>query len=506
MRVLNSCPIFLTALLWCGASGCNDNSTDNAAELSPVDASTSEPTPNPEIATTDSTGAGPGEGVSAIDSGIGTVPTESMPSVDAGTYQADAGRAAEGMPDGSVGAANDAGPDAGTLGSGPTYAIYGTRYDPWNSPIPYVAFLDSLKGSSEVDPGQLVELPYGITQFVVGHDRDGIVFLADGSSPVMRKYRVDQGGEMVLLDELSFAELGWPWIPLNYPTIVASSTRAYTFSRDEPTAVAWNPQDMTLEGAVALEGLGIQDDVVAGGYDSAFVSVAQADGRIAYVLNYGRGGQYVPSTRIAFIDPSDDSYVVTETPSPCAIGVGGASVNEAGDLYLSSSLRLGLEVAAGNVVDPSVTPCMVRVLAGETEFDPSYFVDLSELSGSLAGGLFQGSGDAAYLRVRHPETPPLDPAFPVTVELFRSNWDLYRVELGNEVATYDQVDLMGSHILLNGGARLDSGSGEVPFVVTSNADLGFGSMTSTAFDLSDPASATPMLDVPGLLLRVQRIR
>lgn len=507
MRIPNRDPFILIAWLLFSVPGCVGDSSDDSAALDPGEPSTSQPTTDADASGPGSTGAGTTDGPQATDSGVGTTQTQGTPVVDAGTPSADAGSGTtETATEVDAGVSTDAGVDAPMAEVVPSYAAFGGRFGPFNNYIEYAVFLDSLDDHTEIDIDQTVDMPDGINQFFAGPERDGTLFIADGTSPVMRKFTVGAGGELTPVAELSFASLGWPSIPGDAPSIVVSSTKAYTFDTFGATAVAWNPEEMTMSGTIVMEDLWMQTDVVLGGYNAGLGFVVEMDSRIAFVFNYYRQGQPMPSTRVAFIDPSDDSYQVSAVPSTCAAGLfGGAAVNEAGDLYISSSLDLAIETATGAVNDPSLIPCMARVLAGETEFDDSYFVNLTELSPTVTGALIQGSGDTAYLKVRSPGLPGPFPGFPATVEVFDQNWELYRVELGSESSSFEPVDLMGLYVFAGSGFHLELDQGEAPFIVATG-EAGLGTDVSSAVDLTDPAAPAKRLDAPGFMHRVVRLR
>ena len=97
----------------------------------------------------------------------------------------------------------------------------------------------------------------------------------------------------------------------------------------------------------------------------------------------------------------------------------------------------------GQSGDPPVEPCAIRIRAGDTDFDPEYFLDVGELAGTeLAWGPLQGSSGRGYFVIYDPEVVPIPDNLDGLTDQDLTNtpaWVLYSAVLGNEEATLTKV-------------------------------------------------------------------
>jgi hypothetical protein len=147
-------------------------------------------------------------------------------------------------------------------------------------------------------------------------------------------------------------------------------------------------------------------------------------------------------------------------------------------------------MAAGMEGESPPPACILRIQRGESQFDPDYFVDLTELSGGVVGGLLQGSNDLGYVFQYVGE--------PITQENWQATlrgdqWALYSLELGDEANTYGPVAGLGSGTAY-GDSFTTVVNGEVtPFVITVEADFSAGRY----YDATNPTSVVGALAFTG---------
>lgn len=374
------------------------------------------------------------------------------------------------------------------------YAVFGFTFTDMGQ-VSYMAVVDSL------DPGTQVNLSSALTgqwgSFAPSPDRDGVVYIGDGESPTLVKYRVGVDGSIEQLGELSFANEGLTAAAgVRNAIHFVSATKAYFIDATTQQAIIWNPDVMEVAGSIDMSGLGEEGLSVGGNF------VHRVDDRLILSVRYFREDDSAEQLgRIAIIDTTTDT-VSYDSQTACG-NLAWSVVSSAGDVYFVSHTAQAVAVAAGTAGDPASPPCMVRMRRGSDGFDEDYYVDLQGLTGREAGGLTQGVGDTAYLLVRRDDADPITKEnAPMANRL--PDWEYHALTLGDEAGSLSRVAGMdaGAAYGLSFEAVVGAATEPTPHIVLVAGDFSQG----TFFDVSDPGEFKEALTAPGFPAAAARLR
>lgn len=243
----------------------------------------------------------------------------------------------------------------------------------------YISLLGSLD-AQRVDLDRALELPGWGDIWV----HDGELFVANGESPTITKYAIDDSGELELGEVLSFGAQGISGASFYANSFVAPD-KAYML-RDTSGYVIWNPKTMEITGEIALpeaperEGLGL----TAGLTDRSGV----IRDRILYQPFYWADEDFLrfsADSRLVAIDIESDS-VLGAIDLPCP-GIDVGTLDESGDMYFSDW--------TGSVYGPlkldSARTCTAKVARGEMTASVAFRFD--DISGGREGAAARSIGD-----------------------------------------------------------------------------------------------------------------
>lgn len=245
---------------------------------------------------------------------------------------------------------------------------------------------------------------------------------------------------------------------LGSSVVYASSTKAYVALTYAGRILIFDPRTMTPEGEIDLTTLGIARN--PGNPDDRNPEPATLhirDGRLYVGLQQlVTAFASADGADIAIFDVATDTFEkVIHDPRTAAPGRYGYNdsmfVDEAGDLYVYAVASFGFV--------PGQTGGILRIRAGETEFDPDYFVDISDAEVDVPGGRVSfmngfgyGGGGWAYAIAEVPamgSNPPnyaADRNFqPVRIHLATGAIEVLPLPASNGIAS--GVTRHGDHIL-----------------------------------------------------------
>lgn len=225
----------------------------------------------------------------------------------------------------------------------------------------------------ELDTSEMVELSNSFD----ARPFDGSVFVWDGESAVYTRYAVDEDLKLEERGSVSFANLG---VSGTVQTAFISPTRAYSMARGELQIVVWNPRKMEIIGSIDASAA-LDSDYPEYDYGEP---LRFGDHVVWPILwNDSEGLRHRPEVGVVF------AHAETEDPAFVALDkrCGGSWTlfeDEEGDLYVTGATYFGYGQFYGKQADSQPNDCLLRIRAGETEFDPDYYVDLDELVGTPA--------------------------------------------------------------------------------------------------------------------------
>ncbi|HTV20607.1 MAG TPA: hypothetical protein VMG12_18115 [Polyangiaceae bacterium] len=202
----------------------------------------------------------------------------------------------------------------------------------------------------------------------------GAIFVWDRDPATLTQLIVGDDLSIAPGPTLSFANYG----AAGGQPVYISDTRAYLLSAALDVIVVWNPSSMEITGSIPLPpperasnftDIFAHNPIVVG--DSVIWQINSNDWDTPAVY---------PAATLAIMSATRDEPWRFVEDDRCA-GTDGASVDERGDYYVRAGAYWGYFAAFGAEA-ASVKTCVLRLRAGETEFDPDYQVDLRDLTGS----------------------------------------------------------------------------------------------------------------------------
>lgn len=281
-------------------------------------------------------------------------------------------------------------PNAGQPSDEPLYAIASTSFGV-EGETSYVALVPSLSAGTSIDYDQVLEIAGGASLF--GRSGERFFGLGQGEEPTITRFDVGADGVPVQAGELSLLSYGLSntWFDPGLVPIL-SETKAYVIDSTQMQVIVWNPSTMTVTGSFPLDGVALPDHETLFEPDPTL-----RDGQLLVVALHNREDATAPVSTLVTLDVETDQVQVARDER-CG-GLWDSVLDSSGDLYLAT----GVWDAAQNRTLGAATsgpPCLLRVRAGQTVFDPDYYVAMSELAaGQTAGALVGGTGDRAYIKV-----------------------------------------------------------------------------------------------------------
>jgi hypothetical protein len=320
-------------------------------------------------------------------------------------------------------AGDDTGSPAGNTGGGavgPFYAIatevYGADFSTSTSFIRLVSSLDV----AEIDLASAREYNGRATLGQVGN----WLFVMDGEEPIVERFSVGADGSLTLDGELSFANYGMPYWTIDaWGNTMVSPTKAYFSNPGDGSLIVWNPTAMEIVREVPLPTLAPADlelqsspAVLRGDRLFRLISWASFDS-----FEFSRAPQ-----QLSVYDTATDELVSLVEDNRCPAVYSEPFEDEAGALYFSNHVWSPMET----LVKGAPPSCALRVLAGETSFDPAWQFRYADFADGREGAVLRylGAGQA-LADIFHDErttvTSDTDPS-----ELGESsNWRLWTVDL-----------------------------------------------------------------------------
>tara|TARA_R110002096_G_scaffold77896_12_gene183509 strand:- start:205 stop:1425 length:1221 start_codon:yes stop_codon:yes gene_type:complete len=262
--------------------------------------------------------------------------------------------------------------DAGTE-AGPLYLLHSgvtTADDRAN----YFTVTDSLDQVRELSYENSLEIPGRARLYA----QEGTPFFAIGDSEALTltRYSISDSGELETGASLSLQPFGVTKLGAQ-AVFFASETKAYFKDPGEAQIIIWNPQEMAVEGTIELP-----ESLLREGYVAGMSAWAGRDGEAFLTVSWSTPAydQVLEGTALVRIDTATDAVTVTNDDRCRGI----TKVGRVGEtLYFFSGVINGF----GHAVYPDEggqADCILRITAGETEFDSEY---LGSMSNTLPEGV-----------------------------------------------------------------------------------------------------------------------
>lgn len=347
--------------------------------------------------------------------------------------------------------------------------------------IGYLSVTNDLSAAGSVDIGTAREFPGDMSYASPGN---GVIYVGRGNSAVIERWVLDDKNELVNDGEVGLSQYGLTSaVGGRDPFHFLSEDRAYFIDAKTRQVIVWNPQTMKTSEAFSLEGFAEGDLFPS-------LTFAYRDGdRVLVSARYYRPDDTAELlTRVAIIDTlTDEVEYVDDTR--CG-NIAFKAVDSEQNLYLASHPAQAAVVEAGIAGDPAAASCIIRIKAGESEFDPEYYVDLADVAGAPTGGIMQGAGDEAFVLKYAGEPLTLDNSARAHT---RADWEVNRLTLGDEAASIEPVDGIALQSAYGLAFSTPVSGKTTPFIITVAGDLAAGQY----HDVSVEGERTGALELPG---------
>jgi hypothetical protein len=317
----------------------------------------------------------------------------------------------------------------------------------------------------------------------------GYVFVEEDG--VMQRFSV--GEDLALVDgpKFSWQDFGIASINTTY-TVFVSAARAYTFAPELGVIIVWNPGAMERTGTLPIELPERPAGMETFAYDGHLVG-----DHVFWNVFSGNWDTITPYPAVTLVvaDAERDAPVRVIEDDRCLPG-GPARVDANGDYYLSAGGYYGYFVAYGGVGSAART-CMLRVRAGQTEFDRDYLVDYQGLTGSYVNDpWFHVSGDQYVARSWDPAVP-----FPEVPDDFWDNAALRPLLVNPQTATAVPYPSLAGAKAVDGVTREVDGISYYQLSQTGYVENGDTEVVELHVD-----GVVPKFHLPGFLLGLERVR
>lgn len=272
----------------------------------------------------------------------------------------------------------------------PAYVLMHTISSP-EGRLNYVVASPTLE-IGEFDRLTALEVSGASRTFALG----GAAFVADAETLSIRRFEVADDYQLVQNGSVSFANYGITYFDTGFTLI--DEQRAWYMASDALEVIQFNPKTMDITGTVDLGMLGhpTLTTYVDGGKqvgDYVFAAV--------WYYTDDDSTVYVPGIKVAVISTSEMRVVKVIEDPRCAMGAVAAKL-ENDDLLVYGDASTGALNVFGQ--PPAPANCVLRIKAGETDFDPTFFQVLDDITlPSVAGSRFAYDAGKALVWARDPD-------------------------------------------------------------------------------------------------------
>ncbi len=302
----------------------------------------------------------------------------------------------------------------------------------WVGEAGVLAAASDIRASGSIDSGDWLTFDGDFT--IAGYN--GATYIGHQEKSIIEKYEV-QNGQLELVGTVNFQTWGVTDTDSGSRFVIkfVDDETALFFDHSLAKAFKFNPTDMTATGA-NIDYSELFEDLDLSADDWADVRDVGTLGDKFIVPMYNwRGEEMLPWTRVAIVDPSDDSVVVAEDDR-CS-GSNRMTYDLDGNVYFGPHSASALETAQ---MEDHPGPCVLRLNVGATELDSDYFLALSDIAPEtddgvavLTGG-YQGAGGLSYF-LGFSGDLSLGPA-----ARWEDAWTAYAVDLSSECPELKEVD------------------------------------------------------------------
>lgn len=290
------------------------------------------------------------------------------------------------------------------------------------NPVSYIALTDDLTREHVLSVTDALEVAGRAVG--AGITGDGRIFVGSSESAVVERYELNADNLLEKTGLVSFAGAGVASIgEYQGQFFFASTAKAYYLDPRTASLIVWNPDEMTVEDTIALEGIARENLITAFPLHPVF-----REGRLFIPIGWRDGLVVQEGAAVAMVDTETDEVTVARDDR-CGYAITAAFGND-GMLYVASdAFGAAVHRLAPN---DAPAPCMLRLNPGTATFDAGYAVNLTELVGNKpAAGLSVGANDNVYIRAFDESKFAVESDTHPIVLRGAAAWQWWSIELGD---------------------------------------------------------------------------
>lgn len=353
--------------------------------------------------------------------------------------------------------------------------------------ISYMTTVPSLTAGGRVDLKNSVEFGGGARAY--GPEGASVVYVTSSEDATLTEVTIDANGTPKKGRAVSFAGLGITGTTGGNLQYFVSPTKAYFISQETLEIVLWNPELMEIVTTIPLE--------IPMLSTSTFLSFSPqpivVNNQLIVLSGESDDDDVAASPVVSVVDLATDT-VVSSVREPRCHSLSKSALDKRGNRYFASDGY----AAAVHFKTPKIAPapCMLRMLAGATTFDPDWSRSFTEeLGTSLWTGVTPGSDGTFYVQAIAEDEPSVqeaDDAYSVTIA---QPWTWYALSDGDAAPEPFSSPLFVAQPLfpdlLVGGDRF----------ITSWDDK-----DTTLIELTSDEIPTKALNIPGFVFNIVKVR
>ncbi|QSQ26368.1 hypothetical protein JY651_16150 [Pyxidicoccus parkwayensis] len=309
----------------------------------------------------------------------------------------------------------------------PLYAVI-AQVSADNESQSYIALTDKVDLTAPLSLENAIEVPGRALGF--GIAKSGSLYVGGSDGATITRYDLNSSGKLEPKSTVSFAGKGVASIG-EYQNQVqfVSSTKAYYFDGRTSQVIVWNPSDMTLTNAVAINNLAIE------GATTTFASHPVRVGDLIIAAVGWRPSASVGITKqagVVVVDTKTDAVSLV-TDNRCGYVRDGVLGSD-GKVYLATEAygAAVYRVAGGD----TPVPCLLKFDPATKSFDKDFYRELSSFTGGAAtGSLLPGPTGTAYLRVLDESVYTVAPGTHPRAVASAQAWTWWQLNLSTLAAT-----------------------------------------------------------------------
>jgi hypothetical protein len=301
----------------------------------------------------------------------------------------------------------------------------------------YVGALPNIP-EGQLDRSRFLELSEDVDVFT----HAGYVFVWDREPAIMTRFSVRDDMTLVEGPRLSLASA----LPGVGRHVVISETRAYTLSTSLETLAIWNPTSMEVTAIVPLDPPDVDPT-----FSPSVGMGTLAGNQVIWPIEWFGDQTIRRSSMVVIANIASDGPPSFTEDTRCS-GATSHHRDAAGDFYVYALAGDGF-FAGYDLSGGEVRTCILRVKANEPGFDPSYVVDLRELTGTYINRAWFHVRDSQYLAYVWDTSVPLPdsgwegynqtPLRPFLIDLAEEAVVAYPHVVGNAVVASMQFNVDG---------------------------------------------------------------